>query len=44
MAGLNIVIDQMQLAGHIDSWCKEHCDPHKLKELDDVSKQLLILH
>ena len=33
---MNIVVDKMHMAGHVDSWCKEHCDPRKCKELDEV--------
>ena len=36
LAQMKIVIDKMHMAGHIDSWCKEHCDPHKFKELENV--------
>ena len=36
IAQLKIVIDKMHMAGHIDSWYKEHCDPRKFKELENV--------
>ena len=33
---MNIVVDKMHMAGHVDSWCKEHCDPRKFEELNEV--------
>ena len=36
LAQMKIVIDKMHMAGHIDSWHKEHCDPRKFKELENV--------
>jgi len=32
----NFAVDRMHFKGHIDSWCREHCDPNKLKELEKV--------
>ena len=34
---MNIAIDKLHFKGHIDAWCKEHCDPHKFEDLNDVS-------
>ena len=33
---MSIVIDKMHMAGHVDAWCKENCDPHKFRDLDKV--------
>ena len=33
---LEIVIDKMHFAGHIDAWCRDVCDPHKHRNLDKV--------
>ena len=37
IASMNIAIDKLHFKGHIDAWCKEHCDPHKFEDLIDVS-------
>ena len=37
IAQMSIVIDKMHMAGHVDAWCKRHCDPWKFDELDEVS-------
>ena len=31
------LIEQFLLKGHTSAWCKEHCDPHKVKELQKVN-------
>ena len=31
-----IVIDKLHMAGHMDKWCKENCDPHHFQALDKV--------
>lgn len=33
---MSIVIDKMHMAGHVDAWCKENCDPRKFRDLDEV--------
>ena len=33
---LEIIVDKMHMAGHVDKWCRENCDARKLKELDNV--------
>lgn len=33
---MNFVIDRMHFKGHTDVWCHQHCDPNKLKELEEV--------
>ena len=38
---MSIVIDKMHMAGHVDAWCKENCDPHKFRDLDKVCFQLM---
>ena len=30
------VVDKLHMAGHTDTWCRQHCDPKSFKELDDV--------
>ena len=37
IAEKEIVIDKMHMKGHIDDWCKEHCDPKKISDLDKVT-------
>ena len=37
IASLDIVVDKMHMAGHVDKWCKENCDARSRKELDNVS-------
>ena len=45
IADKDIVIDKMHMRGHVDSWCKEHCDPHKKQDLINVtSYHILIIH
>lgn len=33
LSKLDIVIDKMHMAGHVDSWCKEVCDPSLYPDL-----------
>ena len=37
IASTKIVIDKLHFKGHTDAWCKQHCDPNKFKDLNDVS-------
>ena len=37
MADLNIVVDKLHFKGHVDPWCKEHCNPYGCSDLDEVS-------
>ncbi len=37
LATLEIVVDKMHMAGHVDTWCKENCDARRFADLDDVS-------
>ena len=37
LANTEIVIDKLHMAGHTDTWCRQHCDPKSFKELDNVS-------
>lgn len=39
IAQMHIVIDRMHFKGHIDPWCKAHCNPNDLSELEKVLKQ-----
>ena len=36
LASVNMVVDKMHMAGHVDKWCKKHCDAKSFKELDKV--------
>ena len=36
LSNMEIVFDKMHMAGHVDKWCKENCDPKKFTELKDV--------
>lgn len=36
ISGLNIVVDKMHFAGHIDPWCHANCNPHNFDELKEV--------
>ena len=36
IASLKIVIDKLHFRGHVDTWCREHCNPYKFSELDKV--------
>ena len=42
-SNLNIVIDKMHFKGHIDSWCKEYCNPNAFEILNGVSPCVIIL-
>ena len=33
---MNIVVDKMHMAGHVDAWCKKTCDPSLYPELQKV--------
>ena len=37
LAMVEIVIDKMHMAGHVDKWCLTYCDPHLFSELDKIS-------
>ncbi len=36
LAALEIVVDKMHIAGHINKWCLENCDARKVKDLEEV--------
>lgn len=36
LASVDYAVDRMHFKGHIDPWCREHCDPHKLQTLQKV--------
>ena len=44
IAKLCIVVDKMHMAGHVDRWCKDDCDPREIEDLDEVSQDHLYLH
>lgn len=31
-----IVVDKMHMKGHVDAWCKLHCDSRTIQELEKV--------
>ena len=37
LSEINIVIDKMHMAGHVDQWCKTHCDPNLYDDLKLVN-------
>ena len=39
LSKIEIVIDKMHMAAHVDKWCHENCDPKLFAELNDVSLQ-----
>ena len=36
LASVEMVVDRMHMIGHVDPWCKEHCDADKIPELAKV--------
>ena len=36
LSGIEIVVDKMHMTGHVDKWCKEHCNPSSFPELNAV--------
>ena len=40
LASMEIVVDKMHMRGHIDKWCREHCDPSRISALDKVCNQI----
>ena len=36
LAEIDIVIDKMHMAGHVDKWCKANCDPELYDDLKKV--------
>jgi len=36
LASVEMVVDQMHMKGHVDPWCREHCDASKFPELKKV--------
>ena len=39
LSQVEIVVDKMHFAGHVDSWCKTTCDPHLFSDLRKVHAQ-----
>lgn len=37
LSNIEIVIDKLHMEGHTDKWCKDNCDPHLFRALDNVS-------
>ena len=37
LSQMNIVVDKMHMAGHVDSWCKKECNPNLFPDLNKVS-------
>ena len=44
LATVEIVIDKLHMAGHIDKWCKMTCDPHLFSDLVNVCSLAYIKH
>ena len=42
IAEVSIIVDKMHMAGHVDAWCKQNCDPRNVRELDKVRKYTCI--
>ena len=38
LSEIEIVIDKMHMAGHIDRWCLENCDPKLFTDLNEVRR------
>ena len=36
LSKMEIVVDKMHMAGHVDKWCKDTCDPRTFAELAEV--------
>ena len=43
LLSIHIVVDKMHMQGHIDSWCRENCNPRAFKELNDVNGAHMII-
>ncbi len=41
LAKIEIVIDKMHLAGHIDKWCLANCNPHLFPQLEKVGLRFI---
>ena len=41
LASIEKVIDKMHMRGHIDTWCKEHCNPSKSSALCKLYKAII---
>ena len=39
-ANVRKTIDKFHFVNHIDQWCIEHCDPYKVKDLDNVNTEI----
>lgn len=39
LGSMEIVVDRMHMKGHIDKWCKKHCDPSTIPALDKVMSE-----
>ena len=44
ISNLNIVIDKMHFKGHVDSWCKTHCNPYTFDILNNVIFEITWLY
>lgn len=40
LAELGIVVDKLHFKGHVDPWCKEHCNPYACADLDKVKTKI----
>ena len=39
LSKVEIVIDKMHMAGHVDKWCHENCDPKLFTDFDKDDAQ-----
>ena len=39
MKDVPMSVDKFHFINHVDSWCRENCDPTKIKELDNVNTE-----
>ena len=36
LASVQMVVDKMNMKGHVDKWCKQNCDAKSFHDLDKV--------
>ena len=44
LADVEIVIDKMHMAGHVDEWYKKNCDPYKIPHVSDTTHTYMYKH
>ena len=38
-ASLTMVVDKLHFKNHVDRWCKQNVNPHKVKEFDNLNTE-----